>query len=222
MSKEEAERRAEQERQNPKESKEVSAHNNLHHHHIPEKSSMDGKIEVPPHSPRNDKEVEKTLSEAEKSVDKQTGKKGRRRSEEEKPERTLGTHTNDARVSTTLPIVQEVGENSSRHSSRRGKDSPEGKRESEAVEDAENSAVRTMPSTETQGPKTVEYTVKDDDLHLHSLKKEEEGHTTAPLDDQAVEDEDDKRRRSKPPRIESGIIPTMTPLYREDEIGIAK
>lgn len=227
MTKEEAGRRAEQQKQ----SNEVNAHNNLHHHHIPEKPSMDGDAESPlrtAHSPRDDREVERTLAEAEKSTDKQTGKKGRRRSEEEKPDRTLGTHTNDARISTTLPIVQEAGENGSRHSSRRGDDTFDEKRDSvdndkrnDIGEMDDTRKEQTTSASEDQQPGVVEYTVTDDDHHLfHHHQHEDEQHMQAPLDDQEVEDE--KKRRSKPPRIESGIIPPTTPMYGEDEIGIAR
>lgn len=231
MSKEEAEKRAEHEQ----ESTEVNAHNNLHHHHIPEKPQVDGDAGLPlrlEHSPRNDREVERTLAEAEKYTDKQTGKKGRRKSEEDKPDRTLGTHKDDARISTTLPIVQEVGENGSRNSSRRGDDASDEKRSRDsevghAVNDEKESTAQeeTTSATQDEEPSVVEYTVTDDDHH-HFLqhhqheKHEEEHHMQAPLDDQQVDDEG--RRRSKPPRIESGIIPQIAPMYGEDEIGIAR
>lgn len=235
MSKEEAAKRAE----NETEPKEVNAHNNLHHHHIPEKSHMDGSTSAPPrieHSPRNDGEVEKTLAEAEKSTDKQTGKKGRRKSEEDKPDRTLGTFTNDARISATLPIVQEVGENGSRNSSRRGDESSDEKRGRSSEEedlgkledsiDKEDHSHRqpTSSVSDEEHPDMVEYTVTDDDHHLlHNHHHEKEEHMQVPLDDSEVIDEDERRRRrSKPPRIESGIIPQITPMYGEDEIGIAK
>lgn len=225
MSKEEAEKRAEQE--NEKEAAPpVNAHNNLHHHHIPEKPQMDGDAGFPvrtEHSPRNDGEVEKTLAAAEKSADNQTGKKGRRKSEEDKPDRTLGTFTNDGRISTTLPIVQEVGENGSRNSSRRGDSTLDEKRERGSEHEDGSSNHEDTSALLGEQPSMVEYTVTDDDHHfLHPERHEEDGHMQAPLDDADVEDEGERRRRSKPPRIESGIIPQITPMYGEDEIGIAK
>lgn len=217
MTKEEAERRAQQE----KEQGEVHAHNNLHHHHIPPKPTVDGNVEIPPHSPRNEEEVEKTLADAERSTDKQTGKQGRRRSEEEKPDRTLVTHTNDARISTTLPIVQEVGENGSRQSSRRGDETPDEKHETDHVPEEQGAQLGEEPHQD-QEHKHVEYTVTDDEHHFHHHDKNKEETLKAPLDGQEVEVEVDSRRVSKPPRIASGIIPATTPMYGEDEIGVAR
>lgn len=259
MTKEEAERRAHQERGQVEE---VNAHNNMHHHHIPPKSSTDGAggyLEVPPHRLRNDHDVEKTLDAAEKSTDKQTGPKGRRRSEEEKPDRTLLTHANEreGRTSTTLPMVQEAKENSSHHSSshRNSQNGEMDERdEKQHFPDADghldepnqNSNHKDMQQVkdgyfqdqnhEASQNHTIEYTVsaKDEDGEKQKYQME------APLDSRSqghldVEPEHDshseahvdprpepERRISKPPRIGSGIIPTLTPLLREDEIGIAR
>lgn len=215
MTKEEAERRAQQE----KGQGEVNAHNYLHHHHIPEKPKHDN-IEVPPHGPRDEEKVEQTLAAAEKSADKQTGHKGRRKSEEEKPDRTLHTHTTDARLATTLPIVQEAGENGSHHSSRRGNDTPD-----ESPGNSMERGEAESNSDEGQNSKTVEYTVTDDDHLSHLCGKSDEQvdgeeHMQAPLGEQSVDH--DSKRQSKPPRIASGIIPTTTPMYGEEEIGIAR
>lgn len=200
MTKEEAERRAAQGRG----SGQVNAHNNLRRQHLRSKPSTDSNAQAELHSPRNDAEVEKTLSEAEKYTDKQTGKEGRRKSEEEKGDRTLGTLATDGRMSTTLPIVQEAGENSSHHGSQRGDETP----------DQRNSQAQEVEH------RTVEYAVIDDDHHFCGGADKHKEHVEAPLGDQGVED--DCPSASKPPRLESGIIPTITPLYREDEIGIAK
>lgn len=209
LTKEEAERRAQQESQ----SSEVDAHNALHHHHIPEKPNKEGQVEIPPRSPRNEFEVEKTLEEAQKSTDKQTGEKGRRRSEEEKPDRTLLTHT-EPRLSATLPVVQETRETSSQRSSRNGEDSD---RVNEKNEDHPQGG-----SQNHESDHKVEYSVTSDDEGEGKLQD----FVVAPLNSkehcepEAIDA--DSKRVSKPPRIGSGIIPTLSPMYRDDEIGIAR
>ncbi|KPI44944.1 Phosphatidylinositol 4-phosphate 5-kinase its3 [Cyphellophora attinorum] len=71
----------------------------------------------PPGSPMA---VEHTMAKAQKQVEKETGKEGRRRSEEEKPQRTLLT-AEDAKSNTLLPMVsEETGEGGSRNGSATG------------------------------------------------------------------------------------------------------
>lgn len=216
MTKEEAERRAQQEAR----SSEVDAHNILHHRHVPGTPSMDGNVEIPPHSPRDDMEVEKTLDEAQKSTDKQTSEKGRRRSEEEKPDRTLLTYTNEPRASETrgsmtLPVVQEARENSSDRGSQ--KEEPSDHNDQQRHQAPNPTRVQNHESEHM-----VEYTVTGDDRGNNGLKD----FIIAPLDAQDRSETDkqgeDSRRVSKPPRIGSGIIPTLSPLYGDDEIGVAR
>lgn len=289
MTKEEADRRAQQEGQ---QMEEVNAHNYMHHHHIPPKHSTDGAdghVEVPPH-PRSDRDVAQTLEAAEKSTDAQTSWKGRRRSEEEKPDRTLLTHrhADEGRGSTTLPIVQEGKENSSHHSSSH-RNSQHGDADDQQekqhipdghLEQTTNERKQQMPEGHAEEPKykeeqqnpsdnlapknhetnhSVYYTVtaKDDDgekqeYHMHApldsrtqdcaeIKPDSEtrerpnfqselerpraygdvkpdSETEGRLDAQSGFE----RRASKPPRIDSGIIPTLTPLVRDEEIGFAR
>lgn len=250
MTREEATKRAEVQG-TQHEMEEVNAHNTMHHHHIPPKPSLDGADGhvVPPHSPRDDAEVEATIHAAQKSTDKQTGEKGRRRSEDEKPDRTLLTQSNDARHSTTLPIVQEARENSSQNSSRNGDAEEQYDEKTQFTDDGPSQEPERNPGAQQaksheptsqhadhaqQGKyaePTVEYTVTEDNKrHFHRRHD----HMKAPLDAQVqeepeingidgVKDTDDLSRRiSKPPRLGSGIIPTLTPLYKEEEIGIAK
>lgn len=262
MTKEEAARRAEHE----EEVEEVHAHNIMHHHHIPEMyrpPTVDGNLEIP-RSPRNEAEVERTMNAAERSTDSQTdSEKGRRQSEEEKPQRTLLTNSptevREHRMSTTLPIVQEARETSSHNSSRNS-------RSSGLENQLREQATMSDKSRQENGDsgQVVEYTVTSDDHHLfhrhHSDRQQTEVHQSmkAPLDAQVIDDEPDfnhksqvpaenakpatpekpdkteeqtkihrcspKQRISKPPRIDSGIIPKLDadPLVRPDEIGIAK
>jgi len=287
MTKEEAERRAHQEDQ---QNEEVHAHNALHHHHIPPKHSTDGTdghVEVPPH-PRSDRDVAQTLEAAERSTDAQTSRKGRRRSEEEKPDRTLLTHRHgdEGRGSTTLPIVQEGKENSSHHSSshrnsqhgdaedqnerqripdehletnERKQQVPEGPSAEPTYKEERQTPNGNLAAQNHETNHSVYYTVtgKDDD------GEKQEYHMQAPLDSRtqdSVEIKPDsetrerpnfhselecpraygdvkpdlgtegrldaqpefERRASKPPRIDSGIIPTLTPLVRDEEIGFAR
>lgn len=247
MTKEEAERRAQQEGQ---QMEEVNAHNNMHHHHIPHTSmdGADGHVEVP-NRPRNDHDVEHTLDAAEKSTDAQTGRKGRRRSEEEKPDRTLLTHTHEGRASTTLPIVQEAKENSSNHSSKSSlhhnsqlddadgqnekQHHPDGNLEkSEEVKQLVPNGIPPQKNHDTNP--TIEYTVsgKDDDGEKQEYRMEapldsqSQGHLDVEPESEAKEHLDARpepeRRISKPPRIDSGVIPTLAPLLRDDEIGVAR
>lgn len=256
MTKEEAARRAEHEG----EPTEVHAHNLVHHHHIPELNrppTVDGNLEIP-RSPRDELEVEQTMNAAEKSTDKQTNsEKGRRVSEEEKPDRTLLTNSypevREHRMSTTLPIVQETRETSSHNSSRNSHSSGV----EEQLRDQKAEAEKQRPAIE-EPEQVVEYTVTSEDHHLidrlRSDREETEIHQTmkAPLDAQVIDDDpalnqntnsltevpkpvkpeepakvhrcSPKQRTSKPPRIDSGIIPTLDsdPLVRPDEIGIAR
>lgn len=259
MTKEEAARRAEHENG---ETEEIRAHNIMHHHHIPEMRrppTVDGNLEIP-RSPRNELEVEQTMNAAEVSTDKQTSsEKGRRRSEEEKPERTLLTNspadTREHRMSTTLPIVQETKETSSHNSSRNSRSSG---LEDQLREQASQSE-KSRQQNEHAG-QVVEYTVTSEDHHLFHRHHSDQDQTEikqsmkAPLDGQSVDEEplhragvesakpatpekpekseeqpkihrcSPKQRISKPPRIDSGIIPKLDadPLVRPDEIGIAK
>lgn len=221
MTEEEAARRKQQEgHQQPEK---VNAHNTLHHHHIPPEPTVDGHVEVR-HSPRNDLVVEKTLDAAQRSADKQTGEKGRRRSEEEQPDRTLLTHTNEARVSTTLPVVQETRETSSHHSSRHDRDS-----DNEDSEQQPNVASSESHAQHHHPEHIVEYTVTGENC-FGSKDHNDEQTMTAPLDsteqlqlgEHRPQADGHTRPVSKPPRIESGIIPTLDPLLRDEEIGLAK
>lgn len=268
MTQEEAQRRQTQEGEHA----EVNAHNALHHHHIPPKERIEESADAPMHSPRNEYEVEKTLDKAQKSADRQTSDKGRKRSEEEDvPDRTLMTYTNEARLSTTLPIVQEVGENSSRHSSRSEGRQPSPKPHNDTEQDQhvqqsetsnrilvgeqQYSSPKLMSREDLQSQKRSEVDPEHDQSHS---RNDGNGHQTveyivtthesgqpkaqyemeAPISSESVnevnvwpiEPEDDQQeqhrqhqqRISKPPRIESGIIPTLGPLIAENEIGIAR
>lgn len=222
MTNEEAVRRAEQHGQD--EETEVNAHNNLHHHHIPHSKTLDDEanrpVEVPPHSPRDEADVERTLYAAQKSTDRQTSDKGRGQTEEEKPDRTILTHTNEARMSTTLPIVQEARENSSHRSSRNSRnESREDVNEKRSVlADADTEPVPTHVTEDKE--QTIPYRATEGN------NQDQEYRMEAPLDfgpqDTLDVETDSPRRVSKPPRIGSGIIPTLSPLYRDDEIGIAR
>ena len=220
MSKEEADRRKE----NGTPAEMVNAHNNLHHHHFTHNPDDAAQINsgMPLHSPRNDFDVEKTLDAAQRSTDKQTSDKGRRRSEEEKPDRTLLTHTqNDPRASTTLPIVQEAArENSSHHSSNVSRNVSRDETTIDASPQQSSNKDK-YEEDEDQEPRTVEYTVKEDSHFRHS----EEYHMKAPLDSHSQGHlilEPVGQRPEKPPRIGSGITAPLPPMYRDDEIGIAR
>jgi len=239
MTKEEAQRRATQE----SEQLVTDAYNVLHNHHNLLKTSSDGAVDgAISHSPRNDFEVEKTLEKAQKSTDRQTSEKGRQRSEnEDVPDRTLMTHTTEARVSTTLPIVQEDQEGSSSRQSSRS----DMKREASTVDEKQHHAELLSVDDGHLHPGAIfgshhrhhSRLVSDeglidqqqDDIHEYrtpveytvtggTFGEKEQWEMKAPMSSEAVTE--NPHRISKPPRIDSGIIPSLAPMYKDEEIGI--
>lgn len=252
MSKEEAERRTKEE---GKQSTDVNAHNAAHHHHIPSgnrsrsQSNADHLIDgtTMPRSPRNEVAVEETLYAAEKSADKQTdSRKGRKRSEEEKPDRTLLTAESGPRLSATLPVVSEDKEGSSRHGSHRSSRNEEQLNENDNAKDGPADPYRTNETHEVSSDTPQKHTTPHDRHFVEyevtskdSTNKEPE-HVLAPMDsgeqlppstlmDDIVDEPEAigtsaTRIPSKPPRIESGIVPKLDgqPLLDDADIGLAR
>ncbi|KAK5106181.1 Phosphatidylinositol-4-phosphate 5-kinase [Lithohypha guttulata] len=233
--KEEAERRAEQQGH---QSTEIDAHNVLHHHHIPPghrsraHSNVDGQVDhsFTPHSPRNNVEVEKTLEAAEKSADKQTDdRKGRLASEAEKPDRTLLTAESATRAGTMLPVVTEDKEGSSRQASQQSS-----VHEDEARGERTTHSTPRMHEDESQNGRTVEYTVtsEDDDSKpsqqiVTPLDSTEQPQLEPNIENDTTENSNTApltKIPSRPPRIESGIVPTLDrdPLVMDEEVGLAR
>lgn len=198
MTQEEAERRATREEDRVDA---VDAHNNLHHHHIPPPpESLDGAAYDTGTTQRADA-VEETMAKAQQATDKQTSEKGRRRSEEEDvPDRTLLTYEQEGRHSTTLPVVQETGEGSSSISARSGSD-----------------AANTN-DTEVMDADPPEMLAEKDGSQ-HEPRRDENGERQDLHYDTADSDSrsQDPKRISKPPRIASCIIPTLSPLSVETD-----
>lgn len=189
MTKEEADRRATLESDRPS----VDAHNLMHHHHIPPSNNglTDGAAIEPIHSPRPPEEVEKTMEKAQEYTDKQTSSKGRRRSEEEDvPDRTLGVHQDSTKPAALLPVVAEAPEGSSQKSEKStGLSAPQ---------------IEHSPISD-HGMKAPEELAYDEKTEAVRSRERVETITE-------TEFEFDEKRVSKPPRIGSGIIPTLTPL----------
>jgi len=144
-------------------------------------------------------------------------------------------------------MVQEAKENSSHHSSSNcnsqhgdaEEQNEEQHRPDSHLEKPNHGGKLQVSDDYTDAPHheanhSVEYTItgKDDDGDKQKY------HMEAPLDEHSSSDLDvepkpeterhlrarpePERRISKPPRLESGIIPTLTTLVRDDEIGIAR
>jgi hypothetical protein len=122
----------------------------------------------PPGSPMA---VEQTMAKAQKQVDRETSDKGRRRSEEEKPSRTLLT-AEDGKNSALLPVVSEENGEGSRGGSRSASQSQGGKGEDadraeeddgarrrgseESREDVQNEVNKELQRRGSEGIKIVE------------------------------------------------------------------
>jgi hypothetical protein len=142
--------------------------------------------------------VERTMAKAQKQVNKETGEKGRRRSEEDKPSRTLLTAEDDRAI---LPVVsEENGGESSAGSRNRSRDDG-----AAAIGGYE---VNEKPTTMDTGIRIVSASTKRD--------SQEEQHDDVREMDEEFERE--KAQRAKPPRLDSGILPKFSPI---DEAGSA-
>lgn len=215
----------------------------------------------PPGSPMA---VEQTMAKAQKQVDRETSEKGRRRSEEEKPSRTLLT-TEDQKSNTLLPAVsEENGENGSRSGSatasrtvsrnqdleppqqpqspppppppkvdkvRRSEPSPR----KDPPRRRESEGIRMVDQHETDffGNEKVSVTMpapgqgvfrgeEDDDLPPHRLPNGISSPTTTATEDGEVDSERGEKRRSKPPRINSDIIPPFSPFETSSPMAFAE
>ena len=191
--------------------------------------------------------VERTMEKAQKATDKQTGSEGRRRSEEEKPSRTLQT-TEEQRGNALLPVVTEGKEDA---------DSEGGSRGASTTRELEDFDEKVLPppahdlsrGRSSEGIRIVSASTKaerDSDEHARQEMTQiqgefntDEGCFRSKVQDQVdrsppaahgplgEEEEDDDyhvvdekerpveepvKRRSKPPRINSDLIPRMSPL----------
>ena len=192
MTKEEAERRQTHEsaRSEPVSTAITRSRGNSGNQHLgigtATSSGMDGtdsleREKSPPGSPIA---VERTMQKAQKQVNKETNPdKGRRRSEEEKPQRTLLT-TDDA--DRTLPVVSEES------SEKNGAD------ETLDVDLVEERLLRTKREERIR---VVSASTKRD-------SGEEEKREEREVDGEAI----GTRRERKPPRLDSTLLPSVSPI----------
>ena len=203
-------------------------------------------VDVPPGSPAA---VERTMEKAQKATDKQTGSEGRRRSEEEKPSRTLQT-MDEQRSSALLPVVTEGKEDAESEGGSRGVST------TRELDDISNEKLPLPPPAHdlsqrrgrsSEGIRIVSASAsdkaeRDSDEHVRQEMQQIQGEFTtakgcwngskvqdqvdrSPESKTPWEEEDDggdeKERasepgyvgsRSQPPRINSDLIPRMSPL----------
>lgn len=149
---------------------------------------------------RNDKSppgspvaVERTMAKAQKQVNKETGEKGRRRSEEEKPSRTLLTAEDEGRV--MLPVVSEEN----------GGESGAGSRSR-----SRDDGAAAVAAFEVNGEKE---TYRDIRMVSSSTKGDAQ---EDPEVDRGRDTGSDTVIREKPPRLDSGILPRISPIEETD------
>lgn len=231
MTKEEAERRKtlDGDHKEP-----VDAHNVMHHHHIPPapiNTSLDGAKSHEQQSPispmfNDSRNVEKTMRKAQKQADKSTGSKSRRESEEELPDRTLTSITvpegepREHRNSTTLPVVQEVGEGSSDISRSGSREKPE-------PSIVKNAGIRQVSASTYGGRKSDEADKLDfaspksqqDDFYSPQEYPDEyrsvvnNAFPRVASPESYLSESQRSEKREKPPRLGSGLIPHLAPMY---------
>ncbi|KAK7888091.1 Phosphatidylinositol-4-phosphate 5-kinase [Exophiala xenobiotica] len=166
----------------------------------------DSSMQSPPMSPA----VEKTMRKAQKQTDKSTSaEKGRRGSEEEKPDRILRT-TEESRGPTLLPVVSEAAENGEQ-SEKRALSPPDESREYEHHLSASPAPMdRSVPGLRKVSPSTVD-TATDmaDDTSVSSLQAID----CAPAVQSETANQDRSANRyQKPPRIGSDLIQPHSPF----------
>jgi hypothetical protein len=154
--------------------------------------------------------VEKTMRKAQKQTDKSTSaEKGRRGSEEEKPDRILRT-TEESRGPTLLPVVSEAAENGEQ-SEKRALSPPDESREYEHHLSASPAPMdRSVPGLRKVSPSTVD-TATDmaDDTSVSSLQAID----CAPAVQAETSNQDRiANRYQKPPRIGSDLIQPHSPF----------
>ncbi len=154
---------------------------------------------TPPGSPRA---VEKTMKKAQKSTDKQTSsEKGRRESEEEKPRRTLLTAE---APNTLLPVVSE--ENISDRS-----------RSTSQQEDVDDLETKLPPPATQQTPQGIRMVSASTKRASHEETRADEDHDEEEDEDEVRLDEKASEKRfSHPPRLNSDMLPKMTPIYSNE------
>lgn len=178
----------------------------------------------PPGSPMA---VEHTMAKAQKQVDRETSEKGRRRSEEEKPQRTLLT-TEDANRNTLLPVVSEENGESSRNgsaSASRAHSQSQSSRQQGEEEDGD--VARELRRQGTEGIKIVENNPGETDCRGYekvSVQMPGPGHGAQydPDWESPTVDSGENRKshqRSKAPRINSDVIPPFSPFGASDGLG---
>ena len=191
---------------------------------------------TPPGSPAA---VEHTMAKAQKQVDRETGKEGRRRSEEEKPQRTLLT-AEDGKSNTLLPVVsEENGEGSRNGSAASGSRNPSQNHSQQDVSRYDHAYTSDMHPPQPKERRQDSGGIRMVDQHETDFQGYEKVSVQMPgpehgmgydpsWEERGSFDQDrpgfssnarngdgheqPEKRRSKPPRINSDIIPPFSPF----------
>ena len=139
--------------------------------------------------------VERTMQKAQKQVNKETNtEKGRRRSEEEKPSRTLLTTEQSDRV---LPIVSEESMTDVRNGG-------------DGTIDVDVAKERVSGIKRGEAIRMVSASTKRDSGEENERERERRSEeTNGDVDEKSFEP---RRGREKPPRLDSGLIPSVSPI----------
>jgi hypothetical protein len=165
----------------------------------------------PPGSPMA---VERTMQKAQKQVNKETSSdKGRRQSEEEKPQRTLLT-ADDGKNTALLPVVSEENMDASDRAASSGSTAHVNGDASEDPEKDVSPPPNERNERRNEGIRMVSASTKRD-------SNEERRDDSIEIDDQdAYRDRDRELRREMPPRLDSTLLPRISPIQEtEDSFG---
>lgn len=231
MTKEEADRRKTQESTTRPEN--VNAHNSIHHHHIPSpiRTTFDGEtseIQTPASttaSPRSP--VDRVMRKAHKQVEKTASEK--EDSNELVPDRTLRTtDEGPGRNSTTLPVVEEVGEGSeiskknSRNSRQRSQSEYDEKtantipgppapvNSQDFEKNTRSSICPIIPSSNVEEP-SPSLSAPPQTQSQTSSNPDSNEKLTLPAESPRPPPQ--RPTADGPPRLDSDLIPHFTPLY---------
>ncbi|KIW48318.1 uncharacterized protein PV06_00920 [Exophiala oligosperma] len=170
-------------------------------------SDREASVHSPPMSPGA---VEKTMRKAQKQTDKSTpADKGRRGSEEEKPERILRT-TEESKGPTLLPVVSEAGENGD-HNEKRLLNAPDERSECKGPLSASPEPIApSIPGLRRVSPSTV--ATATDIADDTSISSPDVVDFADPCQPEEREKGVDNVLGKKPPRIASDLIQPQSPF----------
>jgi Phosphatidylinositol-4-phosphate 5-Kinase len=168
--------------------------------------------------------VEKTMQKAQTQTNKETsgGKDGRRRSEEEKPQRTL-LAAEDGKANALLPVVSEENLDERKGSTASSRSiridgqacrspSPMAKGDNEGIRMVSASTMRDSDEDHMRDPQQSHNQAnRDGDIDVDGSRDRRDEDMNQEWDEKQIENERE-RGRSKPPRLDSGLLPKISPI----------